>query len=54
MGDLFPSDRCISHRNWDDAKRALKAYKDKVLKESARDKGERATVIASGAWWPFD
>lgn len=51
MGDLFPSDRCISHENYDDAKRALKAYKDKVLKEFARDKEERAAVMA---WWPFD
>ena len=50
MGDLFPSDRCISHENCDDAKRALKAYKDKVLKEFARVKEERVTVMA---WWPF-
>jgi hypothetical protein len=51
MGDLFPSDRSISHENYDKAKRALKAYKDKVLKEFARDEEERAAVIA---WWPFD
>jgi len=51
MGDLFPSDRCISHENYEDAKRALEAYKDKVLKEFARDKEERAAVMA---WWPFD
>jgi hypothetical protein len=51
MGDLFPSDRLISHEHYDDAKRALKAYKDKVLKEFARDEEERAAVMA---WWPFD
>jgi hypothetical protein len=44
-------DRCISHEKYDIAKRALKAYKDKVLKEFAKDKEERATVMA---WWPFD
>ena len=33
---LWCSDRCSSHENYDDAKRALTA--NKVLKESARDK----------------
>jgi len=51
MGDLFPSDRCISHENYDDAKRTLKAYKAKVLKQFARDEEEMAAVMA---WWPFD
>jgi len=51
MGDLFPSDRCISHERYDDAKRTLTAYKDKILKEFARDEKERAAVRA---WWPYD
>jgi len=51
MGDLFPSDRCISHERYDDAKETLKAYKHKVLNEFARDEEEKAAVIA---WWPYD
>ena len=51
MGDLFPSDRCISHEKYDDAKSSLKAYKHKSLKEFGRDEEVRAAVIA---WWPFD
>ena len=51
MGDLFPSDRCISHENYGDAKTTLKAYKNKVLKVFARDE---EVVAAAIAWWPFD
>jgi hypothetical protein len=32
------------------AKRTFKAYKDKVLKEFAKEE-QRAAVMA---WWPFD
>jgi hypothetical protein len=51
MGDLFPGDKCISHEKYDDAKKSLMAYKEKVLTEFARNEEERAAVMA---WWPFD
>ena len=50
MGDLFPIDRCVSHEKYEDAKSALKAYKNKDLKQFARNDEKRALK----AWWPFD
>jgi Phosphotransferase enzyme family len=51
MGPLFPFDRCISHESYDEVKRILDEYKEKVLHEFARNDEERAAVMA---WWPFD
>jgi len=51
MGDLFPFDKTVRHDKYSDVKRTLDAWKDKVLKQFARDDEERAAVVA---WWPFD
>jgi hypothetical protein len=51
MGHLFPSDKCVSHEDYDKAKEALRAYSDKVLNDFSRSEEEKAAVIT---WWPFD
>ena len=51
MGRLFPLDKTARHDKYNDVVRMLWEWKERALREFARDEEERAAVLK---WWPWN